>query len=53
MKKRYTVPKMVVVPVKSSDIVCTSPETGFGDGDTNVMHAKGQCGFFDDESYDE
>ena len=36
MKKQYTAPKVEVINVDSSEIICTS----FGDGTTGTMHAK-------------
>lgn len=47
MKKQYKKPESKVVKLDSSSIVCVS--TGFGDGTTDVMHAKRHYVFEDDE----
>lgn len=40
MKKQYTKPHVRVAKVDTTKLVCTSPGVGFGDGETDVMHAK-------------
>lgn len=45
MKKQYTAPKVEVINVDSSEIICTS----FGDGTTDTMHAKDYDIFFEEE----
>lgn len=40
MKKQYAKPHVRVAKVDTTKLVCTSPGAGFGDGDTDVMHAK-------------
>lgn len=47
MKKQYKNPQVKVVNINPSHIICTSPT--FGDGDTNVMHAKGRRLLQDEE----
>ena len=52
MKKQYTTPEVEILKVNSPEIICTS--ASFGDGDTSIMHAKGQEDFdFDDDIWDE
>lgn len=47
MKKQYTTPKVNVVNVNPTEIICQS--ASFGDGYTPIMHANGRGGFdFDD-----
>ena len=47
MKKQYTAPKVEVINVDSSEIICTS--VGFGEGTTPIMHAKGREDFDADD----
>ena len=48
MKKQYTNPKMKVVNVRPSSIICESP-LSFGSGSTGTMYGKERNGFSDDE----
>ena len=48
MKKQYTNPKMKVVNVRPSSIICGSP-LSFGNGTTDTMYGKQRNGFSDDE----
>ena len=45
MKKQYTNPKMKVVNVRPSTIICVS----FGTDTTDIMYGKERNGFSDDE----
>ncbi len=47
MKKQYTTPELKVVNVKSFAMISAS--AGFGDGNTDTMHAKWRDGFDDEE----
>lgn len=47
MKKQYTVPKMNIVEVNHSEIICAS--VNFGPGTTNEMNSRGSRNEFDEE----
>lgn len=47
MKQQYKNPEVKVIKIDSSSIVCVS--SSFGDGDTNVMHAKEYIDILGDE----
>ncbi len=52
MKKRYTNPKLKVVRINASTIVCASPLDFDGNGETDTMYGKQRGGFSDDEEED-
>ena len=49
MKKQYTTPELKVVKVNPSAFICVS--ASFGDGNTDIMHAKQDNMYFEEEDY--